>query len=698
MKLVIVESPAKCTTIKRYLGDEYEVVASLGHIRDLATSGKDGLGVDVEHDFAPSYKINKDKIKVVQSLTQLAKNADEVILATDPDREGEAIAWHLAQVLHLDVETTKRLEFHEITRDSISKAMASPRTINKDLVSSQETRRILDRIIGFKLSTLMNKKIKSKSAGRVQSATLKMIKDHDEEIANFQSKEYWNILVQIILNNKEFNLSFSGKNGKSIDITNQDSANEILAALSDKLVVNDVKKTVRMKESKEPFTTSTLQQEAFAKLKFKTGKTQSLAQKLYEGINVGDEHMGLITYMRTDSTRLSPTFINRSIDFIKETYGENYVGKVKKSHLNDMSQDAHEAIRPTSNHRTPESIKKYLTPDLYNLYKLIYNRAVASLMAPKREEVLNVSLSSGEYTFKFEIYHTAFNGYEILYKDNDEEAEYGYTFPDIKIGDEFAIVNKSAEQKFTQPPAHYSEARVVKLMEEVGIGRPSTYATTITTLTERDYVSNENGILTTTDQGRKTAIILNKYFPDIVNVKYTAQMEAKLDHIEDGNLSKTKLLNSFYEPFMKEWENANEKIYKDDPIQTGDLCPICGAPLIYKDGKNGKFIGCSNYPNCNYIEKKEKEVVYTGDTCPLCGKPLVERVSKNGKKFVGCSGYPECKYIKAETAEDEHDRPVVCPECGGYLVKKKGKHGYFYGCSNYPKCNHMEKIYRKKGK
>ena len=698
MKLVIVESPAKCTTIKRYLGDEYEVVASLGHIRDLATSGKGGLGVDVEHDFAPSYIINKDKIKVVQSLTQLAKNADEVILATDPDREGEAIAWHLAQVLHLNVETTKRLEFHEITRDSISSAMANPRTIDKDLVSSQETRRILDRIIGFKLSTLMFKKIKSRSAGRVQSATLKMIKDHDEEILNFQSKEYWNILVQILLNNKEFNLTFSGKNGKTIEITNKEKADEILAALPDKLVVSDVKKTVRVKESKEPFTTSTLQQEAFAKLKFKTKKTQFLAQELYEGIDVGDEHMGLITYMRTDSTRLSPTFINRSIDYIKETYGENYVGKVKKSHLNDMSQDAHEAIRPTSNHRTPESIRKYLSTDQFNLYRLIYNRAVASLMAPKKEEVLNVVLNGGEYNFKFEIYHTTFKGFEVLYKDNEEEAEYGYTFPNIQIGDEYAVINKSGEQKFTQPPAHYSEAKVVKLMEEVGIGRPSTYASTIETLRARKYVENEAGILTVTDQGRKTAIVLNKYFPDIVNVKYTAQMEAKLDHIEDGDLSRSKLLNSFYGQFMKEWEVANENIYIDEPIPTGELCPKCGAPLIYKDGKNGEFVGCSNYPKCNYIVKKEKEVIYTGESCPLCGKPLVERTSKTGKKFVGCSGYPECKYIKAEKTEDDQNQAMICPECGGYLVKKKGKHGYFLGCSNYPKCNHMEKIYRKKGK
>ena len=698
MKLVIVESPAKCTTIKRYLGDEYEVVASLGHIRDLATSGKGGLGVDIDHDFAPKYIINKDKTKVVNSLIALSKKADEVILATDPDREGEAIAWHLCQVLGLDIDKTKRLEFHEITRDSIGKAMANPRVINKDLVASQETRRILDRIIGFKLSTLMFKKIKSRSAGRVQSATLKMITDHDNEVLKFVPTEYWNILVEIALKNKNFNLTFVGKNGKSIEVNNKDEADDILASLPEELTVTKVQKSIRTKESKEPFTTSTLQQEAFAKLKFKTKKTQFIAQELYEGIDVGDEHMGLITYMRTDSTRLSPTFIKRSQDYIEETYGKEYVGKVKKSHLSEMSQDAHEAIRPTSNHRTPESIRKFLSQDQYNLYKLIYNRAVASLMAPKKEEVLNVVLQGGDFTFKFEIFHTVFKGFETLYKDDDEQVEYGYSFPSIYEGETYKIVKKEGEQKFTQPPTHYSEAKVVKLMEEVGIGRPSTYASTIETLRQRKYVDNQGGILTATEQGNKTAIVLTKYFPDIVDVKYTAQMEEKLDNIAEGAMSRTKLLKSFYDPFLKELEIANVKIYLDDPEYTGENCPECGAPLIYKDGKNGKFIGCSNFPKCKYIKKEEKGPVYTGENCPICGKPLVEREDKRGKKFVACSGYPECRYIKAEVKAEDGTNSKICPKCGGYLVKKKGKYGYFYGCSNYPNCDYMEKVRRKKGK
>ena len=697
MKLVIVESPAKCTTIKRYLGEEYEVVASLGHIRDLATSGKEGLGVDVANDFAPKYIINKDKVKVVKSLISLASNASEVILATDPDREGEAIAWHLCQVLGLDVDKTKRLEFHEITRDSIANAMSNPRNINKDLVSSQETRRILDRIIGFRLSNLLSRKIRSRSAGRVQSATLKMISDHDEEIIKFVPKEYWNIQVSILLNKKNFNVTFVGKNDKSLDVENKETADEILNNLPEELKVVKVTKAIKLKESKEPFTTSTLQQEAFAKLKFKTKKTQFIAQELYEGIDVGGEHMGLITYMRTDSTRLSPTFVKRAQDYIKEAFGDNFVGKVKKSHLSETSQDAHEAIRPSSNHRTPDSIRQYLTQDQYNLYKLIYNRAVASLMTPKKEEVLNVVLSGGDYNFKFEIYRTIFKGFEVLYKDDDENVVHQESLPDIQEGDTFKIVKKEGEQKFTQPPAHYSEARVVKLMEEVGIGRPSTYASTIEILRQRKYVDNQNGILLTTNQGKATSDYLTRFFPDIVDVKYTAQMEEKLDSIVDGNLSRTKLLNSFYVPFIKEFDQAKNTPIDVEHSYTGTMCPVCGAPLEYKDGKNGKFIGCSNFPKCKYIEKIEKPVDYIGENCPICGKPLVRRVDKKGKKFIGCSGYPECRYIKAEP-DKEDGKTKICPKCGGYLVKKKGKYGYFYGCSNFPNCDYMEKIHRQKGK
>ncbi len=700
MKLVIVESPAKCTTIKRYLGDNYNVMASFGHVRDLSTSGKGGLGVDIENGFVPTYKVNKDKIHIVHELQAAARDADEVILATDPDREGEAIAWHLSQILGLDAKKAKRLEFHEITRDSIAKAMENPRTIDQNLVNSQETRRILDRIIGFRISTLIYKRIKSRSAGRVQSATLKLIADHDIEVDSFVPEEYWNLNTKILLNKKDFSVNFTGKDGKSIELHNEKEAKEVLNALPEELKVISVTKDIRTKESKEPFTTSTLQQEAFARLKFKTKKTQATAQELYEGIEVGDEHMGLITYMRTDSTRLSQTFIQHAMAYIEEKFGKDYIGHVKKGKANEMMQDAHEAIRPTSNHRTPESVRQYLTNDQYNLYKLIYNRAVASLMKPKKEEVLTVVLGGNGYTFKFELSRTVFKGYEALLQDIDGEKEFKGNFPDINVDDVFKISSKDIEQKYTQAPARYSEAKIVKLMEEVGIGRPSTYASTIETLRARKYVNNVGGVLTTTDQGKKTSHVLDKYFPNIVDVKYTAQMEEKLDNVQDGSQSRIDALQGFYQTFIKEYDKAVEEMYKDPFETTGEKCPLCGADLVYKEGKNGKFIGCSNYPTCKYVKKEPKpEKVYTGEICPECGKPLLERTDKKGNKFVACSGYPHCRYIKQEKPAVQDGEPVkVCPKCGGQLVKKKGKFGYFLGCSNYPSCNYMEKIRKIKRK
>ncbi|MCF0108178.1 MAG: type I DNA topoisomerase, partial [Bacilli bacterium] len=469
-----------------------------------------------------------------------------------------------------------------------------------------------------------------------------------------------------------------------------------------KLRVISVSREKKVKESKEPFTTSTLQQEAYSRLKFKTKKTQMIAQELYEGINVGDEHMGLITYMRTDSTRLSSTFIGRAISYIEEKFGKEYVGHVKQGKGNDMMQDAHEAIRPTSNHRTPESIKSYLTPDQYNLYKLIYNRAVASLMKPKIEEVFTVALEGNGYTFKFDLTHTLFKGYEALLQDTEEVKEFKGSFPEINEGDEFDIIDKNVEQKFTQPPTRYTEAKIVKLMEEVGIGRPSTYASTIDTLRSRKYVTNNGGILTTTEQGKKTSHVLEKYFPDIVDVKYTAQMEEKLDNVQAGSQSRLKTLTDFYSPFMEMYSEASDKMYKDGPIETGELCPLCGSPLVYKEGRNGKFVGCSNYPTCNYVQKEpKKEVVATGEMCPQCGKPLVIRKDKKGKEFIACSGFPKCNFIKQQPVAkqvEEKDFVKVCPKCGGQLIKKKGKYGYFLGCTNYPQCNYMEKFKKSKRK
>ena len=704
MKLVIVESPAKCTTIKRYLGDDYLVMASLGHIRDLATSGKDGLGVNIADDFSPTYIINKDKQHIVKELKAAMSKCNEVILATDPDREGEAIAWHLAQVLGLDVETTKRLEFHEITRDSIGEAMLHPRTIDQNLVSSQETRRIIDRIIGFKLSTLLFKKIRSRSGGRVQSATLKMIADHDEEIAKFVPEEYWTINVKIDAFKRTFSVNLISD--KDDRITNGKDAQAIVDRIPENLTVDHIEKKIKVSDSKEPFITSTLQQEAFSRLKFKTKKTQLIAQQLYEGIEVDGEHVGLITYMRTDSTRLSPTFVGRATAYIQEKFGKEYLGHAKKIRQVSMMQDAHEAIRPTSNHRTPESVRKFLTNDQYNLYKLIYNRTLASLMQSKKDEQMTIFLKGGDLSYKLDLTRTLFKGYEAVYADTEKEENHFDYFPDFLEGEEFKVVLKEAEQKFTQAPAHYSEAKIVRLMEEVGIGRPSTYASTIETLRKRKYVDNESGILITTQQGNLTSVVLNKYFPEIVNTKYTAQMEKKLDNIEDGSQSRSKILNEFYYPFIEHFNEVSKVMYKEAFEETGEKCPLCGAPLVIKEGKNGTFVGCSNFPTCKYVKKEEvekPELTKIGELCPECGGELVLR-EKNGSTFVSCSNFPKCRYTRkipntnvSPVAED--NKPVKdCPDCDGYLIKKKGRYGYFLGCINYPKCNHMEKIKRTKRK
>ncbi len=692
MKLVIVESPTKCTTIKRYLGKNYIVVASLGHIRDLARSGKGGLGVDIENDFKPTYKISSGKYAVVKNLKEQAKRCDEVILATDPDREGEAIAWHLTQVLGLDVKTTKRLEFHEITRDSINHAINNPRTIDMNLVSSQETRRIIDRIIGFKLSTLLYNKIHSRSAGRVQSATLKIIADHEKEIENFVIEEYHKINVTASFNGQTYAINI--KRNKPVSTTEE--ALEILNNIPENLEVIDVKKEVKKREAKAPFTTSTLQQAAYNKYKFKTEETQSIAHKLYEGIDLGGEHVGLISYMRTDSTRLSPTYINRAKNYIIEAFGEEYVGNKTKFKEGKMAQDAHEAIRPTGNHRTPDSIKQYLTRNQYLLYKLVYERTLASLMAPKKEEITTVTIKGNDIIFTLEGVRILFDGYERLSK---EENSNKIMLPEIKNGDIFKVESKSEEQKFTQPPAHYSEAKIVNIMESVGIGRPSTYASTISTLSKRKYVTDADGVLKITDQGDKTSHVLDKYFPDIVNAKYTAQMEEKLDNIQAGSSSIVKMLNDFYNPFIKEFDKASKLMYKDEEEKTGENCPECGSPLIYKDGKFGRFICCSNYPKCNYIKKEPKEVVYTGENCPVCGKPLVERTYNKDKKFVACSGYPKCNYIKPDpnkpAKQEKQPAKLVgrkCPKCGNELVYRTSKRGEFIACSNFPKCRYIENI------
>lgn len=699
MKLVIVESPKKCDTIGRYLGKDYKVMASQGHIRDLATTGKGGLGIDIEKDFKPNYVVSNAKKRIVNELKTAKHKSDEVILATDPDREGEAIAWHLTQVLDLDPKATKRLEFHEITQPSIVAAIDNPGKIDMNLVQSQETRRILDRIIGFKLSGLMQKKINSRSAGRVQSATLKILCDHEKEIKAFKPEEYWSIDALLSKDNGNVEADFHKVNGETIKITSEKECDEVLKKIGKTAKVAEVKKTIRKVESKPPFSTSTLQQEAYNRFKFSTKKTSIIAQRLYEGIDLGSEHVGLVTYIRTDSTRLAPNYVERAIEYISETFGKEYIGSVRQNKLQANAQDAHEAIRPTSNHRTPESIRHFLTPDSYKLYKLIYDRAVSSLMSAKKEEVTVVIFDSNGVSFKSEGVRVIFDGYTRIYGEfEDKTIKY---LPEINEKDELKIEKINHEQHFTQAPARYSEAKIVKVMEEKGIGRPSTYASTISTLLERKYVTSEGGVLFPTEQGMKTAHVLSKFFPTLVDSKYTANMETELDGVQDGSESRTTMIKDFYYPFIELVNEANKTMYKDPDEQTGEVCPLCGSPLVIKKSKFGKFTACSNYPQCKFIKKEIKaKATETGEMCPKCGKPLVERKDKKGKIFVACSGYPDCKYIKGqdETKKvvDESQYVKSCPKCNGHLVVKKGKISDFLGCTNFPKCRYMEKIVSEK--
>ena len=686
MKLVIVESPNKCHTISRYLGEGYQVLATIGHLRDLSTSGKGGFGVDIENGFKPTYVVSSGKRATVAELKEAARKADDIYLATDPDREGEAIAWHLTQILGLDPKTTKRLEFHEITRVSINEAIKHPRVIDMNLVESQETRRIMDRIIGFRLSNIIQKKIKSPSAGRVQSATLELICDHDKEIANFKPEPYWALSIEF----KEQNTKITANFHSFLDfkkIESEEINAQILKKLEyGKVQVTSAKRSLKTIESKPAFTTSTLQQEAFNTYKFSTKKTSSVAQQLYEGVQIKGEHTGLITYIRTDSTYLSDTFVERAERFIKEKYGEEYCGKRKIVKVAG-AQNAHEAIRPTSNHTTPESIRSYLTPDQYKLYKLIYERALGSLMAPKKEVSMAYTLECNGVVFKVESLKTTFDGYTRLVK---EPSEGNFNLPLLSLNAEYVINKVNNEMKYTEAPASYTEAKIVKLMEDKKIGRPSTYATTIATLLKREYVSSKAGSITTTEQGQKTALVLRKYFPNFVDVKYTAQMEETLDHIQEGEVSRAEALTDFYYPFMDSVEEASKKMYKDLDEPTGRKCPKCGAPLVYKKSKYGNFIGCSNFPTCSYREKDEEELEKTGEMCPVCGKPLVYRIGKKNKKFVACSGYPECNYIKKEEVAAEVVKK--CPECGGDLIIRGRGKKKFLGCSNYPKCHHIEKL------
>ena len=659
-ELVIVESPAKSKTIEKYLGSNYHVVSSKGHIRDLATTGKYGLGIDIEEGFKPNYVPIKGKKKDIAALKKLASSSDKVILATDPDREGEAISWHLYDELGLDEEKSERVVFNEITKDVVIDAINHPRKIDMDLVKSQETRRMLDRIIGFRLSKLMQRKTSGKSAGRVQSVALKLIVDREREILAFVPEEYWTIEADF----KTFKASLEKYLGKKVEIKNEAEADEILSKLSLSFKIDSVEEKEKLKKPKDPFRTSTLQQMAANRLNFSSSKTMQIAQKLYEGMNIGSETVGLITYMRTDSTRLSDVFVNDTKNYIKGKYGAEYVGSVKASREPKGAQDAHEAIRPTSIMRTPESIKEYLSNDEYKLYRLIYIRSLAYLMSSAKTLATTVNLENNGYMFKATGSVLKFDGYLKVYSEYEDNED--VILPDFKNYNSDVVIADKIEkfQHFTKPAPRYTEASLIKEMESLGIGRPSTYATIMKTILDRGYVKLEDKKFFPTDIGFETTDKLQEFFSNIVNVEYTANMETELDEIADHKINNVEVLQKFYDEFSPLVDKAFKEMEKKEPVKTGEVCPECGSDLVVRKGKYGEFVACSNYPTCKYVKKEVKEVKSVAK-CPKCGHDIIERKTKKGKAFYGCSNFPKCKYATWYEPTGEN-----CPNCQNLLVTK----------------------------
>lgn len=660
--LVIVESPSKSKTIEKYLGKDFKVVSSKGHIRDLSTKGKFGLGVDVENQFKPDYTTIKGKAPVIKELKKDVKDADFVYLATDPDREGEAISWHLYDVLGLNKNNYRRIVFNEITKNAILNSFKDAREIDQDLVNSQETRRILDRIIGFRLSKLMQAKTSGSSAGRVQSVALKLVVDKEREIEKFVSEEYWTISALF----NDFTAELFNYNHEDIEIKNEVEAKGILDKLTKSFTIENVEKKAKKKQSRPPFITSTLQQEASTKLGFNAKKTMSIAQKLYEGIELEKETVGLISYMRTDSVRLSDEFVGATYHYIENNYGKEYVGFYKTSKKKDNVQDAHEAIRPTSIQRDPLSVKNYLTADEYKLYRLIYYRALASLMAPAKTNNTTVILDNNNYQFKVTGQVITFDGYLKVYGDYEDTKDHILPpFEEYKTN--VVVANDiTSEQHFTKPPTRYTEAKLIKEMEELGIGRPSTYAKTMDTLKTRGYVNVVDKHFIPTDIGFEITDKLQEFFSHLINVKYTANMENDLDKIAVGSKVWYKVLDKFYKEFEPSVQTAFTNMEKKAPKETGESCPNCGNPLVIRKGKYGEFIACSNYPECKYIKQETKEIIEIID-CPNCDGKIIEKKSRKGKVFYGCNNYPSCKtaYWDLPTGEK-------CPECGEMLTEKKG--------------------------
>ncbi|AHD05970.1 type I DNA topoisomerase [Paenibacillus larvae] len=684
--LVIVESPAKAKTIGKYLGSKYIVKASMGHIRDLP---KSQIGVDVEHNFEPKYITIRGKGSVLKELKDASKKVKKVYLAADPDREGEAIAWHLAHYLDLGEKQSCRVVFNEITKQSVKDAFKTPRKINQDLVNAQQARRILDRLVGYKISPLLWKKVKKGlSAGRVQSVAVKLVIDRENEIKAFIPEEYWSITAKLGTDKNIFEAKFHSVNGEKKELHSEKDVKAILDQIGENaFIVRDVKKKDRFRNPSPPFITSSLQQEAARKLNFRAAKTMSVAQQLYEGIDLGKEGtVGLITYMRTDSTRISPLAQEEAKEFIIGKYGEDYVPETPRVYTkkNSNTQDAHEGIRPSSVLREPDQIKPYLSRDQYRLYKLIWERFVASQMASAVLDTMTVDLHAGKVIFRAVGSKVKFPGFMKVYIEgnDDETTEEDKLLPALEEGDKVNKREIEPKQHFTQPPPRYTEARLVRTLEELGIGRPSTYAPTLETIQKRGYVAIEEKKFVPTELGELIIQQMEEFFPEILDVEFTAHMEEDLDHVEEGEEDWVKVLESFYGTFEKRLEVAEEEM-KEIEIQdevSDEICEKCGRPLVYKMGRFGKFLACSGFPECRNTKPIVKD---TGVTCPNCkqGK-IVERRSKKGRIFYGCDRYPECDFVS-------WDKPSVkpCPVCNSLMVEKKSKNGITLQCTE---CGHKE--------
>lgn len=679
--LVIVESPAKAKTIEKYLGRNYKVVASVGHIRDLK---KSSMSIDFENNYEPQYINIRGKGPLINDLKKEAKKAKKVYLASDPDREGEAISWHLAHILDLDKEDRNRVVFNEITKDAVKNAFVEPRQINMDLVDAQQARRVLDRIVGYSISPILWKKVKKGlSAGRVQSVALKLIIDRENEIKAFQPEEYWTIDGSFKKGTRKFNATFYGLDGKKFKLSNNEDVKTVLKRIkTDEFLVEKVEKKERRRNAPLPYTTSSLQQDAANKINFRTRKTMMIAQQLYEGLSLGTAgHQGLITYMRTDSTRISPLAQNEATEFITNRFGANYSKHGNKVKNASGAQDAHEAIRPSSVNHTPESIAKYLDKDQLKLYTLIWNRFIASQMTAAVFDTMKVNLTQNGVTFIANGSQVKFDGYMAVYNDTDKNK----MLPDMEEGESVKKVNTNPEQHFTQPPARFSEASLIKTLEENGVGRPSTYAPTLETIQKRYYVKLAAKRFEPTELGEIVNSLIVEFFPDIVDVTFTAEMEGKLDEVEIGKEQWQKIIDEFYKPFEKELAKAEtemEKIQiKDEPA--GFDCELCGSPMVIKLGRYGKFYACSIFPECHNTKAITKEI---GVICPICQKgQVIERKTKRNRIFYGCDRYPECEFTS-------WDKPIgrTCPKSNDFLVEKKVRGGGKQVVCSNEKCDYQE--------